>query len=153
MAHEYFIISPLNLPENKTKDIQVFKISSVFHFKITLIKEEAASYHQLPFAGIPSILARNHHRFICKNCNKTCSDSNRFSLEDFLQSYAILDSLAKALHNIHSTYKDIADQFHISIPLIQLYADNFLIASRFSLPVSLGIDKIHSSIIPNSFLC
>ncbi len=40
MAHEYFIISPLNLPENKTKDIQVFKISSVFHFKITLIKED-----------------------------------------------------------------------------------------------------------------
>ena len=52
---------------------------------------------------------------------------------------AVLDSIAKALHNIHATYKDIANQFHVSIPLVQLYADSFLIAPRFSLPVNLGI--------------
>ena len=32
MAHEHFIISTLNLPDNKIKDIQVFKINGVFHF-------------------------------------------------------------------------------------------------------------------------
>ena len=69
MAHEHFIISTLNLPDNKIKDIQVLKINGVFHFKITLTKENTPcpfcggktsikeyklrSYHHLPFAGIP----------------------------------------------------------------------------------------------------
>ena len=38
MAHEHFIISTLNLPDNRIKDIQVLKINGVFHFKITLTK-------------------------------------------------------------------------------------------------------------------
>ena len=161
MAHEHFIISTLNLPDNKIKDIQVLKINGVFHFKITLTKENTPcpfcggktsikeyklrSYHHLPFAGIPSVIDWNRRRFICKDCGKTFSESNPFDPENFLQSYAVLDSIAKALHNIHATYKDIADQFHVSIPLVQLYADSFLIAPRFSLPVNLGIDEIHSS--------
>ncbi len=41
MAYEYFIISTLNLPENKIKYIHFFKISGVFHLEITLTKEDA----------------------------------------------------------------------------------------------------------------
>ena len=171
MAHEHFIISTLNLPDNKIKDIQVLKINGVFHFKITLTKENTPcpfcggktsikeyklrSYHHLPFAGIPSVIDWNRRRFICKDCGKTFSESNPFGPENFLQSYAVLDSIAKALHSLHATYKDIADQFHVSIPLVQLYADSFLIAPRFSLPVNLGIDEIHSSMAKygGSYLC
>ena len=59
------------------------------------------------------------------------------------------------MHNIHATYKDIADQFHVSISIVQSYADSFLIAPRFPLPVNLGIDEIHSSMAKygSSFLC
>ena len=47
MAHEHFIISTLNLPDNKIKDIQVLKINGVFHLKITLTKEDTLC----PFCG------------------------------------------------------------------------------------------------------
>ena len=153
MAHEHFIISTLNLPDNRIKDIQVLKINGVFHFKITLTKENTPcpfcggktsikeyklrSYHHLPFAGIPSVIDWNRRRFICKDCGKTFSESNPFGPENFLQSYAVLDSIARALHNLHATYKDIADQFHVSIPLVQLYADSFLIAPPASLFLSI----------------
>ena len=102
MANEHFIISTLNLPENKIKDIQIFIINGVFHLKITLtkvdtlcpfcggktsIKEyELRSYHHLPFAGIPSVIDWHRRRFICKDCRKTFSESNPFGPEDFLQS-------------------------------------------------------------------
>lgn len=171
MANEHFIISTLNIPENRIKDIQVFQLNGVFHFRITLTQEDTRcpfcrgqtsvkeykqrTYNHLPFAGIPSVIDWQRRRFVCKDCRKTFSESNPFGPENFLQSYAVLNSIAKALHNLHATYKDIAEQFRVSVPIVQLYADSFLIAPRFSLPVNLGIDEIHSSMAKygGSFLC
>lgn len=72
MANEQFIISTLNTPENKIKEIQALQLNGVFHFKITLTREDTLcpfcggktsikeyklrSYHHLPFAGIPSVI-------------------------------------------------------------------------------------------------
>ena len=81
MANEHFIISTLNIPENKIKEIQVLHLNGVFHFKITLTREDTLcpfcggktsikeyklrSYHHLPFAGIPSVIDWNRRRFYC----------------------------------------------------------------------------------------
>ena len=40
MANEHFIISTLNLPENRIKVIQVFKISGVFYLTRLPIKQK-----------------------------------------------------------------------------------------------------------------
>ena len=147
MANKHFVISTLNIPENRIKNIQIFQLNGVFHFRITLTQEASRcpfcggqtsvkeykqrTYNHLPFAGIPFVMDWNCRRFICKNCGKTFSESNPFGLANVLQSYAVLNSIAKALHNFHATYKDIAEQFRVSVSIVQLYADSFLIAPRF----------------------
>ena len=38
MANVHFIISTINIPKNKIKEIQVLQLNSVFHFKVTLTR-------------------------------------------------------------------------------------------------------------------
>lgn len=111
-ANEHFIISTLNIPENRIKDIQVFQLNGVFHFRITLTQEDTRcpfcggqtsvkeykqrTYNHLPFAGIPSIIDWQRRRFVCKDCRKTFSESNPFGPENFLQSYAVLNSIRQS---------------------------------------------------------
>lgn len=50
----------------------------------------------------------------------------------------------------------IAQSNHISVTQVQLYFDNFINISRITLPVSLGIDEIHSKMAKrknSSYLC
>lgn len=50
----------------------------------------------------------------------------------------------KQLKNLNYTYLMIAQSNHISVTQVQLYFDSFINIPRISLPVSLGIDEIHS---------
>lgn len=94
-------------------------------------------------------------RFICRDCGKTFSESSPFSPENFHQTYTVLNTIALALHKVRNTFKDIADRYHISPSLVQLYADSFIRAPRLSLPENLGIDEISSNMAKygGSYLC
>lgn len=50
----------------------------------------------------------------------------------------------KQLKNLNYTYLMIARSNHISVTQVQLYFDSFINIPRITLPVSLGIDEIHS---------
>lgn len=60
------------------------------------------------------------------------------------------------LKNLNYSYLMIAQSNHISVTQVQLYFDNFINISRITLPVSLGIDEIHSKMAKrknSSYLC
>lgn len=171
MAIEHFITTTLNISDERIKNIQVPKINGVFHIQVTLNQEEefcpycggpikikeykVRTYNHLPITATPSVIDWRRRRYMCKDCGKTFSEHNPFGPETFLQTYAVLDCIAKDLHNIHYTYKDIAERYRVSIPLVQLYADSFIVAPRLTLPTNLGIDELRSDMAKygGKYLC
>lgn len=166
-----FIISTLNIQPDFIDSISISKSNGVFHIYVTLKPDSPAcpfcgsptkikgysmySYNHLDIAGIPSIIHWRRRRYVCKDCGKTFSETSPFGPDGFHQSYAVLNQIAIELHNIHSTYKDIATRFHVSDTIVQLYADSFIQAPRLTLPENLGIDEISSSMSKygGAYLC
>ena len=174
MAIQDFITSTLNLTTDEIDKIDAVNIHGTLHIRITLtpqkeircplcgekavIKEyKDRSYNHLPFAGIDSVIDWHRRRYICKDkdCRHSFSEYNPFGPETMHQSYALLNSVALDLRNIHYSFKDIARKHHISEPTVHLYADSFLRVPRISLPENLGIDELHSKMAKygGSYLC
>ncbi len=172
MALNDFIISTLNVAEDAIENLNFTVKDNLMHISVTLkptypecplchgkvkIKGYTThSYNHLPIAGTPSVIDWKRRRYVCTDCNKTFSETSPFGLENFHQSYALLRALAVDLHNIHSTYKDLAIKHRISPSLVQLYADSFIrVPTHIPLPENLGIDEISSTMAKygGSYLC
>ncbi len=171
MSIDDFITTAFNL---RSEDIQSFradKSNGTFYIYITLTDKHPTCpicggkavikdyrdrhYNHLPFFGIPCIIVWHRRRYKCKDDHCTFSEDNPFGPERFQQTYALLRKIAVDLRSPHKTFKDIAVSNNLSVPSVSLYADSFLHAPRQPLPISLGIDEIHSSMAKygGSYLC
>lgn len=171
MAIEDFIISTLNLSSNQIKQLNVKRKDDTIEVYITLnplypecpecggkvnIKEyKSVTYNHLPVVGHKCIIIWNRRRYVCKDCKKTFSEPSPFGPEGFHQTYAVLDQIAKDLHSVHATYKDIAMKRNVSPTIVQLYSDSYIHAPHMPLPENLGIDEIHSGMAKygGAYLC
>ena len=171
MPIDDFIITAFNLRPEDISKLSVKKENDTFYVYITLVDSHPLcpvcggkatvkdyrdrTYHHLPFFGIPCVIIWHRRRYECKDEKTTFSEDNRFGPERFQHTYAVLNSIANSLHSPTNTYTDIAVQHGISSTLVMLYADSFLNAPRQPLPVSLGIDELHSSMARygGSYLC
>lgn len=156
-----FITNLLNINENEIEDLKVVSLPSETQFHITLLP----TISSCPFCGgsvqghghgkpkninhpaladrKASIYFRNN-RFLCNDCGRTFSDRNPFTFSSFKNSFLLLDRVMKQLKNLNYTYLMIAQSNHISVTQVQRYFDSFLNIPRITLPVSLGIDELHS---------
>ncbi len=171
MAINDYIISTLNLREDSIESLSVKKTNNILHISVKLVSTHPScpccegktsikgysnhTYNHLDIAGTPSVIDWKRRRFICADCGKTFSEASPFGPENFHQTYAVLNTIALELHKVRNTFKDIADRYHISPSLVQLYADSFIRAPRLSLPENLGIDEISSNMAKygGSYLC
>lgn len=161
MAQFDFNTYVLNVTQDQIQSASVAHVDDIIQIHITLkptvslcpycgdtvrLKEYSShSFNHLPIAGHPSVIVWRRRRYVCKECWKTFSEPNPFGPEKYHQSYAVLSSIADDLHNIHLSFKDIAQKHRVSEPLISLYTDSFLAVPRNTLPESLGIDELHSN--------
>ncbi len=160
MAQFDFNTYVLNVTQDQVQSVSVTYIDDIIQIHITLkptvsscpycggpVKLKEYSFHSfnhLPIAGHPSVIVWKRRRYVCKDCRKSFSEQNPFGPEKYRQSYAVLSSIADDLHNVHLSFKDIAQKHRISESLVLLYADSFLQVPRNPLPESLGIDELHS---------
>lgn len=159
-AYEDFIMLTLNLKPDQVQTLITVIIDSILYFRITLAVKNiecpfcggktsvlgyrTRSYNHLPFGTYPSVIEWRRRRYKCKDCGKSFSETNSFGPENYSQTYAVLDSIARDFKNIHNTFTDIALKHRVSVSTVQLYADSFLRVPRCTLPESLGIDELHS---------
>lgn len=166
-----FIISSLNLPSGRIRSIAAYRNGKLLIIPVQLIplypacdfcggsvkiKEyRTVSVQHAPIAGNPSLIRWKRTRYVCKDCGKTFSEPNPFGIDGFHKSYALMDGIAKALHNVNATYTQIAKDYDVSPTLVAAYADSFVQVPRITLPVNLGIDEIHSNMARygGSYLC
>ena len=161
MAINDFSTYILNVPEDSIESIFSYNSNDILHIVVKLtptyptypycggsskIKGYSSySYNHLDIAGFHSVIDWRRRRFVCKDCRKSFSESSPFGPENFHTSYAVLRDISIALHNVRSTYKDIAAMYHVSDTIVQLYADSFIRAPRLVLPENIGITEIYSS--------
>ena len=156
-----FITNLLNINENEIEDLKVVSLPLETQFHITLFP----TFPSCPYCGgtvqghghtkpkrinhpvltdrKTSVFFRNN-RYLCNDCGRTFSGKNPFTFSTFKNSIFLLDRVMKQLKNLNYTYLMIAQSNHISVTQVQLYFDSFINIPRISLPVSLGIDEIHS---------
>lgn len=167
----HFIIASLNLKPDQIKSLDTVKKDGTLFVKIQLVPsypecdwcggpvkiKEYKTLHirHSPVAGTPCTIVWKRTRYVCKDCGKTFSELNPFGPDGFNQSFTVLESIAKALHNPNNTVKQIACDHNVSSTLVQAYADSFIHVPRITLPVNLGIDEIHSDMAKygGSYLC
>ena len=130
MAQFDFNMYILNVTPDQVLSFSNTLIDGAIHIRITLN---------------PTITLWRRRRYVCKDCSRSFSETNPFGPEKYHQSYAVLDSIAADLRNVHLSFKDIAQRHRTSTSLVLLYADSFLAVPRNTLPESLGIDEIHSN--------
>lgn len=167
-----FIIMTLNISADHVESFNPRKVDGVIYLDITLkpthpecpycggnVVSKGFSehrYNHLSYGGFPTVIVWKRRRYKCKDCGKSFSEENPFGPENFHQTYALLDDIAKALHSVNATYKDIGERYGVSPTLIQLYMDSFVQAPRMRLPENLGIDEIYSKTLSKyggSYLC
>lgn len=156
-----FITNLLNINENEIEDLKVLSLPSETQFHITLFP----TFPSCPYCGgtvqghghtkpkrinrpvltdkKTSVFFRNN-RYLCNDCGRTFSSKNPFTFSTFKNSIFLLDRVMKQLKNLNYTYLMIARSNHISVTQVQLYFDSFINIPKITLPVSLGINEIHS---------
>ena len=171
MANNDFIISTLNISAQQIRSLSTVKKDQKFYIQVELVPEypecpfcggkvkikdhSRYKYNHMDIAGIPSVIDWKRTRYICKDCQRTFSETSPFGPEHFHQSYAVLNAIALDLHNYHLSFYDIALRHHVSDTIVQLYADSFIKVPKLTLPENIGIDEISSSMSKygGSFLC
>ena len=166
-----FITVSLNLRPSQIKLLNSALNDGILHIYISLNPEESdcpfcggkikihsysqRTIHHSDICGHPSIIHWKRTRFVCKDCQKTFSEKNVFSPDNFSHSYTVLHTIAKDLKNPDLSYEYIATKNHISVSLVLLYADSFLHIPRLRLPENLGIDEISSDMAKygGAYLC
>jgi len=155
-------------------DIEFYEVhrqKETFHYHIKL----NSKHHDCPYCGGKTISHGTkerlvHHpnlidfdgfihyysrRYICKDCSKTFFETNPFTFENFINSYAVIKRVMDHLGNLDLSFKRIADLNRISITTVQLYLDSYVTIPRPSLPQSLAIDELHSRMSggDSAYLC
>ena len=171
MSIDDFIATAFNLRKENIQQFHSEKKDGVFYIYITLtdkhplctfcggytvIKEyKDRHYAHLPFFGTPCVIVWHRRRYKCKDDGKTFSEDNPFGPENYHLTYSLLDQIAVDLKSPHKSFTDIALERGVSVPTVSLYADSFLHAPRQTLPISLGIDELHSDMSKygGSYLC
>lgn len=159
------------MAEKDIEKYEVMKDGDTFHYHITLIMKS----YDCPYCGGKSISHGKvekhiHHptlidfdsfihyharRYLCKECEKTFLERNPFAFENFKSSFALINRIMKQLGNLDMNFKRIAELNHVSITMVQLYLDSYVLIPRPSLPQCLGIDELHSkmSAKDSAYLC
>ena len=171
MANNDFIISTLNISAQQIRSLSTVKKDQKFYIQVELVPEypecpfcggkvkikdhSRYKYNHMDIAGIPSVIDWKRTRYICKDCQRTFSETSPFGPEHFHQSYAVLNAIALDLHNYHLSFYDIALRHHVSDTIVQLYTDSFIKVPKLTLPENIGIDEISSSMSKygGSYLC
>lgn len=167
-----YIIRFFNVSEDQIESFELIEVNSNFEAHIKLKKNNI----DCPFCGGPIIVhgykkkrIRNDifvescdtivwfaRRYLCKDCGHTFMERNPFSLPNSQLSIATARRIMIDLRNLHFTYTDIAERNHVSVTLVQLYMDSHVNIPRQSLPESIGIDEVYSSlgkIRNSSYIC
>ncbi len=172
MANQDFIMHMLNLKPDQIQLLSVVIIQEIMVIQIQLsaltgvtcpfcggpVKIKGYTnhtYNHLDIAGKQSRIDWKRRRYICKDCGRTFMEHNPFGPERFRQTYAVLNSIALDLRNIHFSFFDIAKKHHVSTSLVEIYADSFLRVPRQPLSENIGIDELHSNMAKygGSYLC
>lgn len=167
-----YITRFFNISKDQIESFELIKLESGFEAHIKLKK----NIIDCPFCGGPVIthgykrkkikndifLESNDliiwfaRRYLCKDCGHTFMERNPFSLPKAQVSIATSRRIMNDLRNLHFTFQDIALKNNVSPSLVQLYLDSFVNIPRQTLPESIGIDEVYSSLgeIRNSaYIC
>lgn len=83
-------------------------------------------------------------RYRCTHCGFSQLEKNPFAMKGFTVSILNMDNIMRDLRNPQLNYTTIAARYHTSVTMIERYLDSFVVIPKIELPVSLGIDEIHS---------
>ena len=168
-----FITDLFNLDKKMIKNISVSSSPTLTQLHISLIPQRIPcpfchgithlnGYSKPKVINHPKLTDRKcvivfkNNRYQCNECLRTFSGPNPFSFTNFKNSYLALNNIMVSLSNLNYTYKMVADANHISVTQVQRYFDSFVNIPRIHLPVSIGIDEIHSKMAKqsdSSYLC
>lgn len=168
-----FIINLFNLDKKSIKNIDVISSNSLTEFHITLLPSHphcpycgglthSNGFHRPKRINHPmltdrkSVIVFKNNRYQCNECLRTFSGYNPFTFSNFKNSYLTMNNIMKSLSNLNYTYSMVAEANHISVTQVQRYFDSFVNVSRIRLPISIGIDEIHSKMAKrtnSAYLC
>ena len=167
-----FITSMLNISQSDIENCKVFSKDESVFYEITLKRKPMKCPvcncqmigHGHKRKTINHPILRDHHgviiynsnRYICKSCGKTALEQSPFSYEGFNSSFFLLQSVMKQLANLNLTLETISKDLNISKTQINKYLDSYITIPPRPLPVSIGIDELHSPILSKhnaSYLC
>ena len=161
----------LNLSDDEIESLNTFRIDDTFHYRVTLKKKphnchycggktighgkkEIKIHHPnlIVFNGVIHYLAR---RYLCCECGKTFFEENPFTFERFRNSYAVINRIMINLSDLDLSFSRIADLNLVSTTTVINYLDSYVSLAKPALPVSLGIDELHSymSASDSAYLC
>jgi len=161
----------LNLSDEEIESLDIFRTDDSFHYRVTLKKK----LHSCPYCGGKTIghgkkeIRINHpiivgfdgaihyfaRRYLCCECGKTFFEENPFTFERFRNSYAVINRIMIHLSDLDLSFSRIANLNHVSTTTVINYLDSYVSLPKPSLPVSLGIDELHSYMSANdsAYLC
>lgn len=150
----------LNVSNSDIKKSDIISVDDTIYYDITLVRKPmTCPYcnskmighgHKLKLIKHPAvresngIIRYNANRYICKGCGKTALENNPFSFAGFNSSFFLLRNAMKLLANLNYTLHMISQELNISSTQLNMYIDSYITVPRRPLPVSLGIDELHS---------
>jgi len=168
-----YIISTLNLEPDDIETFDVVRKEDAFYTHLTVKDHHPCcpvcgaptkskgfidfTFQTMPVNSFTHYVIWHRRRYICKDpdCHYAFREDNRFTPGSLHSSYSLMNQIAKDLHNLHFTYKDIALKNNVSMTRIEVYADSFLNVPRLHLPDNIGIDELCSDMAKygNAYLC
>ena len=166
-----FIIASLNIQPDKIQTLDTIVNGKLLTVYLTLVPKETEcifcggpcrskglqtqKIKTLDTSGLQTLIIWKRRRYICKDCGRSFSEDNTISPPGMSGSYILIDGILKDLHDLNLTFQAIADHHHVSVSIVQMYADSYIRAPRQFLPENLGIDEIHSDMAKygSKYLC
>lgn len=96
----------------------------------------------------------NARRYRCPHCHKTFMEHNPFCVAGSNISLATVYNILEDLRKPNTTFKDVADRFHVSQTTAAHIFDSFVSISRRPLPEFLLLDEVYAFKSANSkYVC
>lgn len=139
-----YIISTLNLKPDDIETFNVVRKGDAFYTHLTVKDHHPCcpvcgaptkskgfiefTFQTMPVNSFTHYVIWHRRRYICKDpdCHYAFREVNRFTPGSLHSSYSLMNQIAKDLHNLRFTYKDIALKNNVSMTQIEVYADSFL---------------------------
>lgn len=146
----------------KIEKLETTKINNILECHITLInnhdkcpfcnsnKTIIKGYYKKKIAhaistNSPCFIIYNARRFVCKECNSSFYEHNPFSYKYDKSTVYSVYTVLEALKDHTSTFKNVANRFHLSSTTVIRYFDTYIDAKRRKLPDAICIDEFYTS--------